>query len=61
MTGLMQENLIWFGFCVKHLLGLVRTMIKVGQVKLSSVNWLPLKILDSSLSATVLCIIGPFF
>ena len=23
-------------------------------------NWLPLKILDSSLSATALCMIGPF-
>ena len=32
VSGLMQENLIWLGFCIKYLSGLVRTVIKVGQV-----------------------------
>ena len=36
VTSLMQEDLaqqrIWLGFCVKHLSGLVRTKIEIGQV-----------------------------
>ena len=49
------------GFCVNHFSSLVQNKIKVGQVNRLVSTGCPLKIFDSSLSASVLCIIGTFF
>ena len=64
MTGLMQENLT----PQRPVRVLHQTSFGSGSdydqswpSQSSSVNWLPLKILYSALSATVLCRIGLFF